>query len=82
MKCQSLFARENNISLLSAESAHRVVKVRLYGLCHAKMCLWAYVDSEGPDQLVQSDQGHCCLLTERMYQWRAKTQMRPCACTA
>ena len=25
-------------------------KAQIYGPHHAKMCLWAYADSEGPDQ--------------------------------
>ena len=28
------------------------------------MCLWAYADSEWPDQTAQSDQGLHCPLTE------------------
>ena len=35
---------------------------------HAKMCIWAYVVSGGPDQPVhpQSDQGLHCPLTESL----------------
>ena len=43
-----------------------IVAVTIYGSCHAKTCLWAYADSEGPDQpaSAQSDQGLHYPLTE------------------
>ena len=63
-----------------------MVKKFVYGPRHAKICLRAYADSDGPDQpalSAQSNQGIHCSPTEIvysiMYEWRGKARMLLCA---
>ena len=59
MKCQDIFyENKNTIKLLSAAVVIGALRpnvsctcfLEIFGPHHAKMCLWAYADSEGPDQ--------------------------------